>query len=47
MFQVLFAFWGAEEIGLLGSDYFVSELVKDNMTSNYAVNLNYDMVVSQ
>jgi Zn-dependent M28 family amino/carboxypeptidase len=43
--KVRFAFWGAEESGLIGSEYYVSQLsvreVKDTM-----VNLNFDMVGS-
>jgi Zn-dependent M28 family amino/carboxypeptidase len=43
--QVVFAFWGAEEAGLVGSQFYVDSLsargVKDT-----AVNLNFDMVGS-
>ena len=43
--RVLFAFWGAEELGLLGSTYFVNNLSEDER-KNYALNLNFDMIVS-
>lgn len=43
--KVIFAWWGAEEAGLLGSQFYV-----DNLTSkqikNIAVNLNFDMIGS-
>jgi len=47
--KILFAFWGAEEIGLLGSRYFVSTL--SDPTSFYTfnntiLNLNFDMLGS-
>ena len=42
--QVLFAFWGAEELGLLGSSHYVNELSKDER-AGIALNLNYDMIV--
>lgn len=42
---VRFAFWGAEESGLLGSEYYVSQLSKRDI-KNIAVNLNFDMVGS-
>ncbi len=44
--QVLFAFWGAEELGLLGSRHFVQRLTEDGTISDIALNLNYDMIVS-
>ncbi|HJR37465.1 MAG TPA: M20/M25/M40 family metallo-hydrolase [Nocardioidaceae bacterium] len=43
--QVRFAFWGAEESGLLGSEHYVSELTKREI-KDIAVNLNFDMVGS-
>ncbi|HEX6015609.1 MAG TPA: M28 family metallopeptidase [Geminicoccaceae bacterium] len=43
--QVRFAFWGAEESGLLGSEYYVSQLSKRE-TKDIAVNLNFDMLGS-
>ena len=42
--KVLFAFWGAEELGLLGSSYYVSSL-DDNERQKIALNLNFDMIV--
>ena len=42
--KVLFAFWGAEELGLLGSTYFVKSLSEEEK-ENFALNLNYDMIV--
>jgi Zn-dependent M28 family amino/carboxypeptidase len=43
--KVRFAFWGAEESGLIGSDYYVSQLTKRERM-NIAAYLNYDMVGS-
>jgi Zn-dependent M28 family amino/carboxypeptidase len=43
--QVRFAFWGAEESGLLGSEYYVSQLSKRE-TKDIAVKLNFDMLGS-
>ncbi|MPZ90719.1 MAG: M20/M25/M40 family metallo-hydrolase [Actinobacteria bacterium] len=43
--QVRFAFWGAEESGLIGSEYYVSQLTKRDL-KDIAVNLNFDMVGS-
>ena len=43
--RVRFAFWGAEESGLIGSEYYVSKLSKREI-KNIAVNLNFDMVGS-
>ena len=40
-----FAFWGAEESGLLGSEHYVEELSDDEVGTIYA-NLNFDMVGS-
>ncbi|MGL5864964.1 MAG: M28 family metallopeptidase [Dermatophilaceae bacterium] len=42
---VRFAFWGAEENGLLGSEHYVSQLADDQLEMIYA-NLNFDMVGS-
>jgi Zn-dependent M28 family amino/carboxypeptidase len=42
---VRFAFWGGEEDGLVGSDYYVSQLNKRDLR-NTEVNLNFDMVGS-
>jgi Zn-dependent M28 family amino/carboxypeptidase len=43
--QVRFAFWGAEEEGLLGSTYYVDSLSDDELSTIYA-NLNFDMLGS-
>ncbi len=43
--QVRFAFWGAEELGLLGSEYYVANLNNNQLSRIYA-NLNFDMIGS-
>ena len=43
--KVRFAFWGAEESGLVGSQFYVDSLTKKQI-QNIAVNLNFDMVGS-
>lgn len=43
--RVRFAFWGSEEDGLVGSEYYVSRLTKSEIKA-HAVNLNFDMVGS-
>ena len=43
--QVRFAFWGAEESGLIGSQYYVDSLTSRQI-KDIAVNLNFDMVGS-
>jgi Zn-dependent M28 family amino/carboxypeptidase len=43
--QVRFAFWGAEESGLLGSQFYVDHL-SARERKNIALNLNFDMVAS-
>ena len=43
--NVRFAFWGAEELGLLGSEYYVANL-NDTQLSRIYANLNFDMVGS-
>jgi Zn-dependent M28 family amino/carboxypeptidase len=43
--KVVFAFWGAEELGLLGSEYYVSQFSEEDK-SNIALYLNFDMVAS-
>lgn len=43
--KVRFAFWGAEESGLLGSTYYVDSLSDTALTQIYA-NLNFDMLGS-
>jgi Zn-dependent M28 family amino/carboxypeptidase len=43
--QVRFAFWGAEEAGLVGAQYYVDNLSEAEL-ANIAVNLNFDMLGS-
>ncbi len=43
--QLRFAFWGAEEFGLLGSEHYVANLSPSELGQTYA-NLNFDMVGS-
>ena len=43
--KVRFAFWGAEESGLLGSEYYVSQL-SDAEQAAIELNLNFDMLGS-
>jgi Zn-dependent M28 family amino/carboxypeptidase len=43
--RVRFAFWGGEEDGLIGSEYYVSQL-DARAIKEHAVNLNFDMVGS-
>jgi Zn-dependent M28 family amino/carboxypeptidase len=43
--RVRFAYWSGEEDGLVGSDYYVSQLTKDEI-KDHALNLNFDMVGS-
>ncbi len=43
--KVRFAFWGAEESGLLGSEYYVDQLSDADLGRIYA-NLNFDMLGS-
>jgi Zn-dependent M28 family amino/carboxypeptidase len=43
--QVVFAFWGAEEAGLIGSQFYVDSLTA-RQVKDTAVNLNFDMVGS-
>jgi len=42
--KVQFGFWGAEESGLLGAEFYVNSLGKD--IKDLALNLNFDMVAS-
>jgi Zn-dependent M28 family amino/carboxypeptidase len=46
--KVRFAWWGAEELGLLGSTYYVEDLVQNNPSglADIILNLNFDMVGS-
>jgi len=43
--RIRFAWWGAEEIGLLGSYWYVNQLHADER-SNILCNLNFDMMAS-
>ncbi len=43
--RIRFAFWSGEEDGLIGSEYYVSQLTKRDIKDT-AVNLNFDMVAS-
>jgi hypothetical protein len=43
--KVRFVFWGAEELGLLGSQYYVQNLVKEEQ-DEIAIYLNFDMIGS-
>jgi Zn-dependent M28 family amino/carboxypeptidase len=43
--KVRFAWWGAEEFGLLGSQYYVDNLTKREQ-KDIALNLNFDMIGS-
>ena len=44
--RMRFAFWGAEEAGLVGSTAYVEQLVANGKISEIEANLNYDMVGS-
>ncbi len=46
--KVRFAFWGAEELGLVGSDHYVNDLVENDPAAleNIATYLNFDMIAS-
>ena len=46
--QVRFAWWGAEEVGLVGSNHYVEDLVENNPAEldEIATYLNFDMVAS-
>jgi Zn-dependent M28 family amino/carboxypeptidase len=43
--QLRFAWWGAEEFGLLGSEYYVADLSEDEL-DDIALYLNFDMIGS-
>eukprot|EP00118_Oscarella_pearsei_P008865 m.47816 g.47816 ORF g.47816 m.47816 type:complete len:537 (+) comp33831_c0_seq1:108-1718(+) len=43
--KVRFAWWGGEELGLLGSKYYVENL-NDEEKANHSLNLNFDMLAS-
>jgi Zn-dependent M28 family amino/carboxypeptidase len=42
---VRFAWWGAEELGLLGSEYYVAQLTEDEVF-DIALYVNFDMIAS-
>ena len=44
--RIRFAFWGAEEAGLVGSTAYVNELVAEGDINTIEANLNFDMVGS-
>ena len=43
--KVRFAFWGAEELGLLGSYHYIDSLSEEER-EKIALNINFDMIVS-
>jgi Zn-dependent M28 family amino/carboxypeptidase len=43
--RIRFAWWGGEESGLLGSEYYVSQLSKKQIARHF-LNLNFDMIGS-
>jgi Zn-dependent M28 family amino/carboxypeptidase len=49
-YRVKFCWWGAEEVGIVGSDYHVSQanqsIIEGERLSDYLVNFNYDMLGS-
>jgi Zn-dependent M28 family amino/carboxypeptidase len=44
--KLRFAFWGAEEAGLVGSTAYVNDLVEGDRIDNIEANLNFDMIGS-
>ncbi|WP_277454357.1 M20/M25/M40 family metallo-hydrolase [Janibacter sp. DB-40] len=46
--KVRFAFWGAEELGLIGSDHYVADLAENDPAAldDIATYLNFDMIAS-
>ncbi|CAG8476670.1 6797_t:CDS:2 [Acaulospora morrowiae] len=44
--RLIFAWWGAEELGLLGSRHFVRQLMNSGENVDVAMNLNFDMLGS-
>ncbi len=44
--RIRFAFWGAEELGLLGAEHYVANLSDTELDQTYA-NLNFDMLGSK
>ncbi len=44
--RIRFAWWGAEEAGLVGSDAYVADLIESGEIDNIEANLNFDMLSS-
>jgi Zn-dependent M28 family amino/carboxypeptidase len=44
--RIRFAFWGAEEAGLIGSTAYVADLIESNEIDDIEANLNFDMLGS-
>jgi Zn-dependent M28 family amino/carboxypeptidase len=44
--RIRFAFWGAEEAGLVGSTAYVGDLIESNEIDDIEANLNFDMLAS-
>jgi hypothetical protein len=44
--RIRFAFWGAEEAGLIGSTEYVADLVESGEIDDVEANLNFDMLAS-
>ena len=44
--QIRFSWWGAEELGLVGSDYYVNSLTEEEL-AKIKLYLNFDMLVCQ
>eukprot|EP01120_Amphizonella_sp_Union-15-10_P001666 TRINITY_DN11817_c0_g1_i1.p1 TRINITY_DN11817_c0_g1~~TRINITY_DN11817_c0_g1_i1.p1 ORF type:complete len:527 (-),score=96.50 TRINITY_DN11817_c0_g1_i1:54-1634(-) len=46
--KLRFCWWGAEELGLLGSYFYVKDLIQNNREefNNIVLNLNFDMIAS-
>jgi Zn-dependent M28 family amino/carboxypeptidase len=44
--QIRFAFWGAEEAGLIGSSEYVAQLIDSGEIDDIEANLNFDMLAS-
>ena len=44
--KIRFCWWGAEEEGLLGSEFYVNSVIESGDISNIVLNLNYDMIGS-
>ncbi len=42
--DVVFAFWSGEELGLLGSNNFVKNVGKENLSKKFMANINLDMI---